>query len=137
MPESDGTALAEYLLELTSPSGRYKSPRQLSLRAGLNQSTVNNIIDRKQGDPESLIKLSEEIGVDVDYLFVKAGWLKPTDAVNDEEREVLQAYRKIGDEGRELIRAMLRGASRHVGRQRAQPRAAEASARYQAVRGPR
>ena len=75
------TALSRWIVSLHGPTARHGSPRNLSLAAGLDQNTANNVYVRGKGAPETLIKLADAAGVNRVEVFVMAGWLRPEDVL--------------------------------------------------------
>ena len=79
--------------------GQFRSPRQWSLAAGLNQSMVNQVMERGRADPETLIKIGHAAGKTPREMFILAGWLEeePTELTAEEET-LLADYRRLRDE---------------------------------------
>jgi transcriptional regulator with XRE-family HTH domain len=113
---SEETELARWLRQQFGPNQRFKSARHLSLAAGLSQNMVNLIMERGGAGPETLMKLADLLGVPVERLFVKVGWLKDesldansTWDLSEDEAELLKGYRDLPQEGRAWLIGSLRG----------------------------
>lgn len=95
----DMTPLAQWINQQLGPGKKFRTPRSLSIRAGLSQSTVSNILERGNADPETLRKLAEVLEVRPTKLFILAGWLQPEDlkepALTDDETELLREFQGL------------------------------------------
>ena len=138
---TEQAALTDYLTGFVGPDKAYKSLRQLSLRAGLSENALAYLVERGRGEPETRVKLAEELGIKPSRLFILAGWLDPEELTGEqlssEDEQVLKVVRALPQERRRVLLEVAEAMREPASRQRAQPRAAEASARYQAAPGPR
>ena len=82
----------------------FRSARQLSLSAGLNQNTVGNVLDTGRGDPETLGRIADAVGRGRVEVFMMAGWLSPEDLTPEMEEEhgrVLRLFLSLPEDARE------------------------------------
>lgn len=71
--------IRDWIGSLIGPGKKFRSPRQLSVAAGLSQNTVSNIWQTGRGDPESLGKIADTVGRPRIEASFMAGWLRPSD----------------------------------------------------------
>lgn len=88
----------EWLTEQVGEQGRWKSPRQLSLAAGLNQNQIGLLLTGRKPEPETVKKLARATDANLVSLYLMLGWLDPTDVEGPipsggAEAELLRAYR--------------------------------------------
>lgn len=84
------------------------SAARLSEDADLSKNTVSNILRSGRADPKSLKALSPKLGIPLAELFVLAGRLTPQDirgedALEPDERELLDVYRSVAPEHRPIL----------------------------------
>ncbi len=89
--------LAEWIESQIGRDGRFRSARQWSIAAGLNQNAVTMVMERGRGDPETLIKIGTPAGKTPREMFELAGWLEEEGATGDltgAEAELLDLFRR-------------------------------------------
>ncbi len=108
--------IAEYLMSQVGEGRRHKSPRQLSLAAGLSENVVGIVVDRNRADPETLMKLAAALDVPATYLFMLQGWVseeelegKGLTPLDTEEAALVNRYRELPEDRRAVLRAVLEG----------------------------
>ena len=87
---------------LIGPGKRFRSPRQLSVAAGLSQNTVSNIWQTGRGDPDSLGKIADTVGRPRFEVFFMAGWLSPSDLdprISEDAARLLIEYYSLPEDG--------------------------------------
>ena len=135
------TTLTNWLLEQFGKGKRYGSMRDLSLACGPDPGMVAKILAKGTATAPALLKLAEALEEKPSRLFVLADWLSPGELeevqLTKEEEQVLEMVRALPQERRRVLLEVAEAMREPASRQRAQPRAAEASARYQAVPRPR
>jgi hypothetical protein len=94
----------------------FRSERQLSLAAGLNQNAVNNIIASGRASPEALIKIAGALGCPPSRIFVVAGWLdydgNDNDAATSREGDLLTLFRRLEPSYRDVLFAICQASAR-------------------------
>ena len=95
--------IRNWIGSLIGPGKRFRSPRQLSVAAGLSQNTVSNIWQTGRGDPESLGKIADTVGQPRFEVFYMAGWLSPGDLdvrITEDTARLLNEYFSLSDDAR-------------------------------------
>lgn len=96
--------------------------RPLSLRAGLNQNTVGNILESGSGAPETLLKLAPYVGKTPLEMFVLAEWLTgDPEALTAEATEAARLVETAHQEDRVVLLSILRAAADGLRQRRPQP----------------
>ena len=98
------TRLADWLLGQIGPNRRFKSARQLSIAAGMNQNVVGILLEGGGCRAETLVRLAKALEVRPSHLFVLAGWLTEDqlegEQLSSEEERFLQMFRSLDEERR-------------------------------------
>lgn len=100
------TELSRWLESLIGRGRQFPSARHLSLRAGLNQSTVNTILEKGKASPETLLQLAAATGTPARRLFAMAGWLPEDEAeggLTAEQRELAEIWEGLDPEARAVL----------------------------------
>lgn len=105
--------LAGWVLAHVGVGKQFRSYRDWSISAGLNQNTVQLIVERGRADPDTLIKMAQAVGESPKRAVHAAGWLSYSDA-NDsledwEERLLTGARRLLPEYRRSLVDVVLPG----------------------------
>lgn len=106
--------LAQWILNHTDDyGGEYPTLRQFALACGLNQGTLNQIVDGGGPKADTLRKLAESTGERLLDLYVIAGWLTeeeisvvPAPAMSQVEIGMLEQYRGFDQKQKDAIHAM-------------------------------
>lgn len=67
--------LAGWVLSHVGAGKQYRTYREWSLDAGLNQNTVQMIVERGRADPDTLVKMAHSLHESPKIAFRAAGWL--------------------------------------------------------------
>lgn len=107
MSKTEQPELGKYVLEmLNRHPGR--SMRSVSLQAGLNQNSVQQIVKGRRPHPrhDTLRVIADVLGTDYDYykMCQLAGYPTPVPpGVDEEESKLLTLFRDLPEEGREQL----------------------------------
>ena len=111
-PAMPYTRLSRWLLDQIGRDKPLKSGRDLALKAGYTQNTVNEIIERGSCNPKTLRQLAKTLGVNPVKAFIAAEWL-PEETVTGElplEQEGwLAMWTELDQEGREYAVSAIQG----------------------------
>ncbi|WP_428719120.1 helix-turn-helix domain-containing protein [Undibacterium curvum] len=101
-------------LDLSMKAAGFKDQTQLARASGVNASTINRILSAriKAVSAEHAAKLAAACKVDVNWLILGHSDPNQTDTysamlINSQEREIIQQYRSLSKQGREIIFASL------------------------------
>ena len=95
--------IKQWIGSLIGPNTGFRSPRQLSVAAGLSHNTVSNIWETGRGDPDSLGKIADTVGRRRVEVFLMAGWLGPGDldeSISEETERVISLYFAFPEDAR-------------------------------------
>ncbi len=107
--DMDHKPLAEWLNNYIGPGKGFPSARSLSEQAGLGHATVTNIRKTGRGDPLSLIVLADFLGTPRLEVFIKAGWLRPTDVfdLGEWQSKMVVDAESLPEDQREVLLSVL------------------------------
>ena len=103
------TEISEWLQSYIGEGRGYSSAMDLSVAAGLANGTVRNIINTCRGNPVSLGSLADFLGTPRLEVFIKAGWLRPTDVfdLGEWQSKMVVDAESLPEDQREVLLSVL------------------------------